>query len=391
MISRRLSETISTLAAKFPVVSLTGPRQSGKTTLLRSLFQKHQYVNLENLDVRAEAEEDPRGFLKRHEEGAILDEVQRVPALFSYLQEIVDEGDKMGRFILSGSQNFLLMESVSQSLAGRVAVLHLLPFSMEELPVDSDTGLNTRLIQGGYPPLHDRGLLPPEFYPSYLETYVERDVRTLKNIGNLSLFRKFLLLCAGRSGQLLNLTALGNEVGVDHKTIQSWIAVLEAGFLVYRLPPYFQNWNKRVVKQPKLIFLDTGVLCSLLGIRDVQTMQSHPLRGAVFESWAVSETVKFQLNRGERPAVFFWRDHSGHEIDLLVEQAGRLRSIEVKSGETVLGTWFDGLNWFQKVAGDTFETGAVIYGGDQASTRKGFHVIPWRSGVAAFLQESETS
>lgn len=391
MISRRLSKTITDLSTKFPVVSLTGPRQSGKTTLLRSLFKKHPYVNLENLDVRAEAEEDPRGFLNRHRDGAILDEVQRVPALFSYLQGIVDERGEMGRFILSGSQNFLLMESVSQSLAGRVAVLHLLPFSMEELPAGPDTGLNTRLVQGGYPPLHDRGLLASEFYPSYLETYVERDVRTLKNIGNLSLFRKFLFLCAGRSGQLLNLTALGNEVGVDHKTIQSWISVLEAGFLVYRLPPYFQNWNKRVVKQPKLIFLDTGVLCSLLGIRDVQTMQSHPLRGAVFESWAVSETVKFQLNRGERPAVFFWRDHSGHEIDLLVEQAGRLRSIEVKSGETVLGSWFDGLNWFQKVAGDAFETGAVIYGGDQASTRKGFHVIPWRSGVAAFLQESETS
>ncbi|MFP4069850.1 MAG: ATP-binding protein [Opitutales bacterium] len=365
-------------------MTLTGPRQSGKTTLLRHLFKDHAYVNLENLDVRAEAEEDPRGFLRRHAEGVVLDEAQRVPALFSYVQSLVDESGEMGRFILSGSQNFLLMESVSQSLAGRAAVLHLLPFSIGELPPEPEQSLDRRLLSGGYPPLYDRRLEAGEFYPSYLETYVERDVRGLRNIGNLSQFRKFLLLCAGRSGQLLNLTALGNEVGVDHKTIQSWISVLEAGFLVYRLPPYHRSWNKRVVKQPKLIFLDTGVLCALLGIRGENDLRTHPLRGAIFESWVVSEALKHQMNRGLRPALYFWRDHSGHEIDLLIEEAGRARVIEIKSGETVVASWMEGVKWLQKVAGEQLETAAVIHGGDRSTQRHDVEVISWRQAESAF-------
>ena len=385
MIPRHLSEYLRRLSSRFPVLTLTGPRQSGKTTLLRHLFSDHAYVNLENLDIRAEAEEDPRGFLRRHAEGVILDEAQRVPSLFSYVQGLVDESGEMGRFILSGSQNFLLMESVSQSLAGRAAILHLLPFSLGELPPSPTEALDQRLLLGAYPPLHDRRLTAGEFYPSYLETYVERDVRGIRDIGNLSLFRKFLMLCAGRSGQLLNLTALGNEVGVDHKTIQSWISVLEAAFLVYRLPSYHRNWNKRVVKQPKLIFLDSGVLCALLGIRSERDLRSHPLRGAVFESWVVSEAVKHHMNQGARPAIFFWRDHSGHEIDLLVEEAGQVRAVEIKSGETVMSSWLEQLKWFRNVAGEQLRATAVVYGGDRATVRDEVEVIPWRKGIHAFL------
>lgn len=384
MIERELSERLHRFAKKFPVVTLTGPRQSGKTTLLKHLFPEHAYANLEDLDIRAEAEEDPRGFLRRHTEGVILDEAQRVPALFSYLQGIVDAEGQMGKYILSGSQNFLLMESVSQSLAGRAAVLHLLPFSLKEFPAEEDVSLDRRLLSGAYPPLHDRGLTAGEFYPSYLETYVERDVRSLRNIGNLSVFRKFLMLCAGRGGQLLNMSSLGNEVGVDHKTIQSWISVLEAGFLVHRLPPYHRNWNKRVVKQPKLIFMDSGVQCALLGIRSERDLRSHPLRGAIFESWVVSEAVKQHTHRGIRPAVSFWRDHSGNEVDLLVEDGGKFHAVEIKSGETVLSSWFDSLTWFAGVAGDVNLSSNVVYGGERASSRKEVQLIPWRELAGSF-------
>ncbi|MFP4261104.1 MAG: ATP-binding protein [Opitutales bacterium] len=372
------------MSKKFPVLTLTGPRQSGKTTLLRHLFPEHTYLNLEALDIRAEAEEDPRGFLNRHAAGVILDEAQRVPDLFSYVQTLVDESGELGRFILSGSQNFLLMDSISQSLAGRAAIQHLLPFSINELPVASDSTLDERLLQGAYPPIYDRQLSASEFYPSYLETYVERDVRSLRNIGNLTLFRKFLMLCAGRSGQLLNLTALGNEVGVDHKTIQSWISVLEAGFLVYRLPPYHRNWNKRVVKQPKLFFLDTGLLCSLLGIRKTEHLRSHPLRGAIFESWVVAEAVKSSMNRGQRPALYFWRDHSGNEIDLLSEDAGKIHAIEIKSGETIHPNWLEGLKWFHALAPDQVANTTIIYGGTRSTRRSGITITPWTDIGSAF-------
>ena len=385
MIARSLAQHLLYLSEHFPVLTLTGPRQSGKTTLLRQLFSDHAYVNLEALDMRAEAEEDPRSFLRRHAAGAILDEAQRVPDLFSYVQTRVDESGEMGRFILSGSQNFLLMDSISQSLAGRAAIQHLLPFSITELPASADISLDERLLQGAYPPIHDRQLRAADFYPSYLETYVERDVRSLRNIGNLTQFRKFLMLCAGRCGQLLNLTALGNEVGVDHKTIQNWISVLEAGFLVYRLPPYHRNWNKRLVKQTKLFFLDTGLLCSLLGIRNTEDLRTHPLRGAIFESWVVAEAVKSFINRGQRPSLYFWRDHSGHEIDLLIEDAGKVRAIEVKSGETITGNWLEGLQWFKTLAADQVSGMTVIYGGTRNTTRADINLIPWFD-IATALQ-----
>lgn len=334
-------------------------------------------MNLENLDVREAAAGDPRGFLRQYADGVILDEAQKVPALFSYVQVLVDEIREMGKFVFTGSQNFLLMESITQSLAGRAGISHLLPFTLDECPEPSNPQVNRRMLRGAYPPIYDRELAPQDFYPSYLETYVERDVQSLKNIGNLGLFRKFLLLCAGRSGQILNLTSLGNEVGVDHKTIQSWISVLETGFLVYRLPPYYKNRNKRVVKQPKLYFLDTGILCSLLGIRKERDLMSHPLRGAIFETMIVSETVKQYWHRGERPPLYFWRDHQGREIDLLVENADGLRAVEVKSGETVMPSWFDGLKWFRDLAGDQICSSSLVYGGSMDMKQDGFPVWPW--------------
>jgi len=384
MIDREITAKLGILARGFPVLSLTGPRQSGKTTLVREIFPDFAYLNLENLDVMAAATEDPRRFLEAHAEtGAIIDEAQRAPELFSYLQGIVDESGRMGRFVLTGSQNFLLLEKISQSLAGRTAISHLLPFSSAELKsadlFASDT--DTVLYQGSYPPVFDRPVAPEDFYPAYIETYLERDLRTLKNIGDLSLFRKFLILCAGRAGQLLNMAALGNEVGVDHKTVRSWISVLEACFIVFLLRPYHRNWNKRLVKQPKLYFHDTGLLCSLLGIKNADGLAGHYLRGSIFENHVITEQIKAQYNRGERPSVFFWRDHSGHEIDLIIENGSAIKAVEIKSGTTLHPTFFDGLSWFARQTGLSASDCVLVYGGDSRQNRKAGEVRPWNDAV----------
>lgn len=380
MIPRNLSEKLKALSAGFPVLSLTGPRQSGKTTLVREVFKDYQYLNLENLDVMAAAEEDPRRFLLPHaKSGVIIDEAQRVPELFSYLQGIVDESGQMGKYVLTGSQNFLLLEKISQSLAGRTAVLHLLPFATSELERAElmPENLDLVLLQGKYPPIFDRPVDPTDFYPAYIETYLERDLRTMKNIGDLSLFRKFLILCAGRTGQLLNMTALGNEVGVDHKTIRSWISVLEASFVVFLLPPYHKSLNKRVVKQPKLYFHDTGVLCSLLGLRSTEDLASHHMRGSIFECHIIAEYIKTCYNKGRRSSAYFWRDHSGHEIDLIIEEGTQIKAIEIKSGATLHSSFFNGLQWFAKQAGLNSSACALIYGGDLRQSRAAGEAYPW--------------
>lgn len=386
MIRRGITPKLEELAKGFPVLSLTGPRQSGKTTLVRDVFPDYAYLNLENLDVMAAAEEDPRRFLEAHKKkGAIIDEAQRAPELFSYLQGIVDESGLMGRYVLTGSQNFLLLERITQSLAGRTAILHLLPFSSAEMKtaeVYADD-LDTVLYRGSYPPIYDRPVQPEDFYPSYIETYLERDLRSLKSIGDLSLFRKFLILCAGRTGQLLNMSALGNEVGVDHKTIRSWISVLETCFIVYLLRPYHRNWNKRVVKQPKLYFYDTGLLCSILGIKRKQDLAGHHLRGSIFENHVVSEQIKAQYNRGHRPSIYFWRDHSGHEIDLILERGPGITAVEIKSGATLHPSFFDGLSWFAKQTGLPPSRCALVYGGDQRQSRSAGEVYPWFDTVVS--------
>lgn len=382
MIARHLTPKLHHLAEGFPVITLTGPRQSGKTTLVKSAFPNHAYISLENIDTMTAALEDPRRFLAAHaEQGVIIDEAQRAPELFSYLQSFVDESATMGQFILTGSQNFLLLEKITQSLAGRSAILHLLPFSASEvgdLPDGGNSKLDDVMFKGFYPPLFDRPLTPVDFFPAYTETYLERDVRTMKNVGDLSLFRKFILLCAGRTGQLLNLTSLGNETGVDHKTVKAWLSVLEASFIIHLLRPYHQNWSKRLVKQPKLYFYDTGLLCSLLGLRTANDLTAHHLRGNIYESYVISEYLKSQYHSGMRPSAFFWRDHSGHEVDLIIEDGLHTTAVEIKSGETLNPSLFDGLKWFSTNTGIPATDCALVYGGNSSQERDAGRIIPWK-------------
>ena len=381
MLQRTLSAKIPSLIRSFPVLILSGPRQSGKTTLVRSLFPEHAYINLENLDDRMAAEEDPVRFLRNGaESGLIIDEAQRVPHLFSYLQGIVDESGQMGRYVLTGSQNFLLLEKISQSLAGRAAICHLMPFTLDELEQAgaAPLELDAALFQGGYPPLYDRKIAPTDYFPSYIQTYIERDVRSIANIGNLSTFQRFIKLCAGRVGQLLNLSSLGNDLGIHQKTVQSWISILEASFIIFRLPPYHRNFRKRLVKQHKLYFYDTGLLCSLLDIESPQQLNAHYLRGNIFESMIVSEYLKHRYHRGLRSNAWFWRDSKGHEIDLLLEHAGQATAVEIKSTETLNPELFRGLRYFQSLSGTPEDNLLLVHGGPRTQSRKHGQALSWK-------------
>lgn len=378
------------------MVTLTGPRQSGKTTLVRAAFPSMAYVSLEDPDVRARALEDPRGFLRANADGMIIDEVQRAPDIPSYIQGIVDEEPRPGRFILTGSQNLLLLDRVSQSLAGRTRILHLYPFSLSELegrepwdpeaspapPADRSVtrSLHTTLHTGFYPRIHDQSLNPVEWLADYRAAYVERDVRQILNVQDLEAFARFLGLCAGRNGQLLNTSSLGNDAGVDHTTVRRWLSVLEASFLIKLLEPHHRNFGKRLIKSPKLYFLDCGLLCSLLGVTSADDLSVHASRGAVFESFVLGELLKAYAHRGRRPPLFFWRDSAGHEIDFIVEQGPRLLGIEAKSGETAPPAFFDRLAWWRELAGET-ETPALllVYGGDDAFTFKGIPTRSWQA------------
>lgn len=380
MIQRTLGNKILSMADAFPVITLTGPRQSGKTTLVRSLFSEYEYINLENLNDFHAIQEDPVRFLKSFcQKGAIIDEAQKFPELFSYLQVIVDESKEMGKFILTGSQNFLLLEKITQSLAGRAAVLHLMPFEYTEIAAarQAAEGLDEVLHAGAYPALYDRKISPQDYYPSYIQTYIERDVRNIKNIGDLSTFQRFVKLCAGRTGQLLNLSSLGNEVGINYKTVASWMAVLEASFIVFILRPYHMNFNKRIVKQPKLYFYDTGLLCSLLDINAPEQLKTHYLRGSVFESYVISEYIKHRYHQGLASNAFFWRDNTGHEIDLLLEDGGKIKAVEIKSGETINTDFFNGLEFFSKTSNIADENRFLVYGGKQEYDRHAGKVVSW--------------
>lgn len=380
MIPRTAASTLRTLAAGFPVVGVTGPRQSGKTTLARAVFSDKPYVSLEDPDVREFASEDPRAFLARYADGAVLDEAQRAPALFSYLQSHVDETGSPGQFILTGSQQFGMVSAITQSLAGRVGLLALLPFSLSEL---HDAGkapesLDELLWRGGYPPIYDRPVDPPTWYGSYVQTYLERDVRQLIQIRDLTLFQRFLRLCAGRTGQLLNQSALGDETGVSHNTIREWVSVLEASYIIHRLPPQHRNFNKRLVKTPKLYFVDAGLAAWLLGIETPGQLASHPLRGSLFETWVVGEFLKSRFNRGLASNLSFWRDRGGREIDLILEHGGRLQPVEIKVGATVSGDAFTGLHRWREIAGDAAMDPTLVYAGDMPQERRGVAVRPWR-------------
>lgn len=361
-----------------PIVSITGPRQSGKTTLSKVCFPEHDYVNLESPETRQAAIEDPKAFLKGHKNGLIIDEAQRLPDLFSYLQVISDESGKSGEYILSGSQNFLLMKNISQTLAGRVFISHLLPLSISELKISNllPPSAGKAIFQGFYPRIYDKTIEPEFFYPSYNQTYLERDITGLVSSQNLNSFRKFMELLAGRTGQMINFSALSIEVGVDYKTIQSWCSLLEAGFMIFFLRPYFKNYSKRLVKTPKVYFYDTGLACNLLGIKSSDEIEKHWAKGALFENMIIADVLKNFHNEGQRPQIFFWRDSKGLEVDLLIEQPLGLCAIEIKSGTTVNANYFTNLEKFENLA-DGPITKYVVYAGDLMQTRKGIKIIPW--------------
>lgn len=379
MIPRQASQTLQRLSRGFPVLAITGPRQSGKTTLARATFPDKPYVSLENPDIRGFAESDPRAFLAGFPDGAILDEVQRTPELFSYLQGLVDGDGRMGLFILTGSQQFDLRSRITQSLAGRVGLVHLLPFSQVELrqtptpPAD----LETALYKGAYPPLYMRELRPHDWLSAYVATYLERDLHQLIQVRGLKTFQVFLRMCAARTGQLLNLSALANDCGITHHTAKAWLSVLEASYLLFLLPPHHRNLGKRLTKSPKLYFLDTGLACWLMGIHDQEPLRFHAQRGALFEAWVVAELLKGRFNRGLPSNLYFWRDSAGNEIDVLLDQGERLLPIEIKAGTTINPDYFSGLNKWRALAGDAALQPLLIYAGSEAQTRTQADILPW--------------
>lgn len=393
MIQRTLKRYLKRDSGYYPVLTLTGPRQSGKTTLARDAFPEHEYVSLEELDNRAFALEDPRGFLRRYGDAVIIDEIQRAPGLLSYIQSLVDRNPAPGRFILTGSQNLLLMERVSQSLAGRSAVFHLLPFELAELEgrirseqVRHDTLFRDSsstpdpweaLYRGYYPRIHDKNIPPEIWLGDYVRTYVERDVRTLTNIGDLASFERFLTLTAGRTGQILNYSALASDCGIALDTAKRWLSLLITSFLVFLLPPHHRNFNKRVIKSPKLFFYDTGLACRLLGVKSAEQARTHPMRGALFENLVIAECMKVFVHQRQSPPLYYWRDQTGHELDLIVEEEDALYATEIKSGQTVSGDMFNTLRWWSTHTGLDPETTTLVYGGDRSFSREGIRVFPW--------------
>lgn len=380
-VPRSLAPVLLRCARRYPVVTVTGPRQSGKTTLCRAVFPRKPYVTFERLDERERALADPRGFLAEHRGGAVLDEVQHVPALLSYLQADVDDDPRPGRFVLTGSQHLGLSRAVGQSLAGRTAMLHLPPLALDELRrfPSAPRTLSATLLAGGYPRIHAEGISPGRWLADYVATYVQRDVRSVLEVRDLAAFSTFVGLCAGRTAQEVNLSTLGADAGVSHVTAGAWLAALEGSFLVVRVPSWHANARKRLVKAPKLHWLDSGLVCHLLGIQNEAQLRLHPLRGAVFESWVVAEVWKAHAARGVEPRLSHLRQTRGVEVDLLVERGRELRGIECKSGATVPSDAFDGLARLPDVVGGAADVrpGALVYGGEGAQRRSTVDVVPW--------------
>ncbi len=379
MIKRTAEARLIKLAKTFRSVAVVGPRQSGKTTLCRAVFPHKSYVSLENPDTLEFAVSDPRAFLARYKNGAILDEVQRAPHLFSYLQQVLDETKKKGLFILTGSNNFLLQENITQTLSGRIAYIQLLPLSLHELKENKKirAEYNWHIFSGGYPELIAKKINPADWYAGYINTYVERDVRQLKNISNLSLFIKLLRLCAGRTGQMLNLTSLSNDCGIDQKTVAAWLSVLQSSYIIYLLNPYHSNFNKRIVKTPKLYFYDTGLACSLLGITGSRQVITHAAKGPLFENLIISELLKERFNTGNTDNLYYWRDKTGNEVDVLTDKAGKLSVLELKAGETISTDFFKGLDYFAALKKNKVER-ILVYGGKEEQKRSnGIIIKPW--------------
>ncbi len=386
MIRREIATRILDAAKQMPVIAITGPRQAGKTTLAKALFPNYAYENLELPDTRARAVEDPRMFLTAHSKGIVIDEAQRMPELFSYIQVIADETNKKGNFVLTGSQNFLLLEKISQTLAGRVAIFHLLPFSMSEIasgfPIPDH--FTQYAYTGTYPRIYDQQLSPSNWYPWYISTYLERDVRQIVNVKDLSKFQTFLKICAGRVGQLFNASAIANEIGVSYKTVQSWLSTLEASFILFLLPPFYKNYNKRLTKSPKIYFYDTGLVCSLLGIRSPDELNFHYLKGEIFESLIISEIKKRIANTNSNTNLYFWRDTSGHEIDCIIESGAQVTAVEIKSSTTINSEFFKGLSYWQKLTNCSTDQLVLIYGGTQNQQWPRGQVFGWKNFEALF-------
>ena len=380
-IQRGIKEKLLYLATKFPVITLTGARQCGKSTLLKNCFPTYNYVSLEDLDLRQMAESDPRGFLQNFGNFLIVDEAQYVPALFSYIQTIVDAKNEPGMFILSGSQNFLLMQNITQSLAGRTAILRLGTFSVDELSAFNPNllDLNKFLFTGGYPRIYDFDIMPADFYPNYIQTYIERDIRLLRNITDLSKFVRFLKLCAARTGQLLNVSSLAVEAELTVPTVNAWLSILETSYIIYLLKPYHRNFNKRLVKSPKIYFYDTGLASSLLGLGTSEQMSTHYLRGELFENMVINEYIKSQFAVGKEPNIYFWRDSNQNEVDLLIENNSKLQAIEIKSAATMNPAFFKTLKTFQSISNINSESMAVVYGGDLNYQTENGMFVSWKN------------
>lgn len=380
-IQRSAQTTLKRLATSFPIIGITGPRQAGKTTLARHYFPDKPYRSLEDPDQLEFAQTDPRGFLGQFKEGAVLDEVQRCPELFSYLQGVVDESGQTGLFALTGSQQFGFRAKMSQTLAGRIGLISLLPFSADELAVSKHLpdSLDELLYQGFYPPIYDRNISPNDWYSSYVQTYIERDVHQLIKIKDLNSFRTFLRLCAGRAGQTVNLSSIGNDCGISYNTVKEWLSVLEASYIVFQVPPHFNNFSKRLIKSPKLYFYDTGLLVWLLGVKHPDQLTMHAMRGAIFENFVVGELLKHQFAKGEPSNLYSWRDNNGLEVDVIIDRGNTLIPVEIKAGQTISRDFFKNLKKWRTLADDKVQKSYLVYGGDEDQDRSDISVLSWRS------------
>ncbi|OQY37546.1 MAG: AAA family ATPase [Spirochaetaceae bacterium 4572_7] len=386
MLNRQLEDEIKILVNEFPIIAILGPRQSGKTTISKKLFPNYTYVTLEDLDHREFAQNDPRGFMEKYSRNVIFDEIQRVPLLMSYLQSHVDSMNENGKIIITGSHNFLLMEQISQSLAGRVGITKLLPFSYSELSI-LKPNLDELIFKGCYPRIYDQNIRPEVFYKNYISTYIEKDIRQIKQITKIDDFLKFIRILAGRTGQELNTNSLGDECGVSHSTIKEWISVLEASFLIYKLKPFHKNYNKRIVKNPKIYFTDTGLVCSLLGIRKKEDIDYHFLKGSLFETFVVNEFIKYNFNYGERYDIYFWRDNHKKEIDLILDLGLKQYAFEVKSSKTVQEKFFDTLKYWESLTKNDRDNIFLIYGGNENYKRNNFNVLSWNNIFNGLIKE----
>lgn len=383
MIRRDITDEVVAAAKNFPAIAILGPRQSGKTTLAQTIFVKHHYVSLEDLDMRLLANEDPRTFLndRKNDFGIILDEIQHAPGLLSYIQTMIDAEKRKGYFIITGSQNLLVNQAVTQTLAGRISILTLLPLSINELKVAQllPSEIEEAVFRGFYPLIYAENFDPVKLYANYIRSYVERDVRALKNIFDLPLFQKFLQLCAGRVGQVLNYSSLANDCGIDQKTAQAWIALLEATYVIFLLQPYYKNIGKRLAKSPKLYFIDTGIACNLLNIKSSFELSLHFAKGGLVESFIIADFYKQYCNLDQRPALYFWRDYEGNEVDCVIERALALYPVEIKAGKTIAKDYFKQFSYWQETINGPIENNFVIYGGNQDASWSNAKVLSWQN------------